>query len=254
MYSARVVNSVNFPNGLNIVKDLPARECSLPGIGGVLSNRTGDFDLEGRDAWLFVSIKNRSFNRPYIMKFIDLCDGLGLKGHVCPVDDPYRYNRMAELKRDDLPEEEVAKIARTSADIARMVEKAINGKRTEQVDIVKWCDLEEATPKIYREELTAAFKKGGQVRDFLYEHVSSVKPLEDDKDFERFAEFFLCEVPVLLYAYYSNGPTLDIYPGPQPKFFWQIELGHFEDELPKLTELTKEGRSLLYLDTHNRRG
>ena len=183
-----------------------------------------------------------------------MCEGLGLNGHVCPVDDPYRYNSMAELKTDVLPEEEAAKIERLSSDITRMVQKAINGKLTKQVDIVKWRDLEDATPKAYRAELTKAFKEGTSIRDHLYDHISSVKPLDSDEDFERFAEFFLCEVPVLLNTYYSSGPTMDIYPGPQPKFFWQIELGEFEDELPLLTALTRKGRSMLYLDTHDRTG
>lgn len=259
MYSARMVNSLAEPvtnvaslAGISVSEMLPAQECILPGIGGVLTNRTGDFDLKGRDAWIFISIKNRGFNRPYIDRFIDMCDGLGLTGHVCAVDDPYRYNSMAELKCDDLPEAEAAKIERLSTDITRMVQKAINGKRTTQVDIVKWRDLESATPAKYREELTRAFHNGGQIREILYDHVSSVKPIETERDFERFAEFFLCEVPVLINAYYSNGPTIDIYPGPQPKFFWQIEMGLFADELPELTALTQAGRSMLYLDTHDR--
>jgi len=259
MYSARIVNSLTdsataASSNVSVSDLLPARECNLPGIGGVLTNRSGDFDLKGRDAWIFISIKNRGFNRPYIDRFIDMCDGLGLNGHVCPVDDPYRYNSMAELRRDDLPEEESAKIERLSTDIARMVQKAINGKRTTQVDIVKWRDLEANTPPCYRAELSQAFHDRTRIRDILYDHISAVKPVETEKDFERFAEFFLCEVPVLMHAYYCNGPTLDIYPGPQPKFFWQIELGLFSKELPELTALTKEGRSMLYLDTHDRSG
>lgn len=255
MYSCRQVNSLAMAQaGQNVIEHVPACECVLPGIGGVMTNRSGDFGLQGRDAWVFISIKNRGFNRPYIDRFIDLCDEFGLNGHVCPVDDPYRYNAMAELGRDDLPEEEAAKIERLSTDISRMVQKAINGKRTVQVDIVKWRDLERSTPKEYRAELTAAFHGRTRIRDILYTHVSSIKPVGTERDFERFAEFFLCEVPVLMYAYYSNGPTLDIYPGPQPAFFWQIELGRFERELPKLTALTREGRSMLYLDTHDRSG
>ena len=261
MYSGRMINSLAdsasgaaSKMGLNVSELVPAQESMLPGIGGVLTNRAGDFDLEGRDAWIFISIKNRGFNRPYIDRFIDMCDRFGLNGHVCPVDDPYRYNSMAELKCDTLPEAEAAKIERLSSDIARMVQKAINGKRTSQVDIVKWRDLEDATPPKYRAELTAAFHDRTRIRDILYDHVNSVKPIDSERDFERYAEFFLCEVPVLMYAYYSNGPTLDIYPGPQPKFFWQIEMGLFAKELPELTALTKGGRSMLYLDTHDRSG
>ena len=261
MYSCRMVNMLKDPKTVpaspvkgDIIADLPATESMLSGMGGVLSNRNGDFDLQGRDAWIFISIKNRGFNRPYINRFIDMCVAQGINGHVCPVDDPYRFNSMAELRRDDMPPEETAKIERLSADITRMVQKAINGKCTKQVDIVKWADIERDTPSIYHEELSAAFHGRTRIRDILYDHISSVKHLETERDFERFAEFFLCEVPVLLHAYYSRGPTLDIYPGPQPNFFWQIEMGLFKKELPALTELTRAGRSMLYLDTHDRSG
>lgn len=262
MYSARMVyrqgsaatGRPNLPHLPDPREHLPARECAIPGVGGILINRDGDFDLRGRDAWIFISIKNRGFNRPYINKFIDMCDRLDLRGHICPVDDPYRYNAMAELRCDTLPDTEAAKIERLSSDISRMAQKAINGKLSKNVDIVKWRDLEEATPSLYRAELTRAFNDRTAIYDALHAHVSTVKQFDTERDFERYAAFFLCEVPVLLYAYYGQGPTIDIYPGPQPAFFWQIELGHFARELPELTRLTQAGRPMLYLDTHDRSG
>jgi hypothetical protein len=231
---------------------LPATESTLTGMGGVLMSRSGDFDVEGRKAWIFISIKNRGFSRSYINRFIDMCEDAGIEGCICPVDTPYRYNAMAELKCDDLPPEEADKIDRLSADITRMAQKAINGKCTERVSLVKWSDLEAQTPPVYREELTRAFENGTRIREILRDHVCSIKPVESEEDFERYAQFFLCEVPVLMYAYYSDGATMDIYPGPQPRFFWQIELGHFEQELPQLTAMTRGTRSMLYLDTHDR--
>jgi hypothetical protein len=260
MYSGRLVNSsfYQFPgkqteSRFHIDTVLPARECTVSGVGGVLSNRLSDFDLSGREAWMFISIKNRAFDRAYVNRFIEMCELLGIPGHICPVDAPYHYNRMAELGRDDLPREEAAKIERLTSDISRMVQKALNGSRTTRVDHVTWCDLEAETPPLYRAELTAAFNEGKAIRNAIYEQVASVKELEDERTFERFAEFFLCEVPVLMYAYYSKGPTIDVYPGPQPKLLWTIELGLVEDELPRLTALTRSDRAMLYLDTHNRK-
>lgn len=259
MYSGRLINLLTEHSRDNrlhtsIRGRVPARESTFRGMGGVLTNRAGDFDLAGRDAWIFISIKNRGFNRSYIDRFIDLCERNGVNGFICPVDDPYLYNAMAELRCDDLPLCEIEKIDRLSSDISRMAQKAINGKCSKQVRLVKWRDVEADTPTVYREELTAAFRAGGRIRDVLYDHVSSVKTIETEEDFERYAEFFLCEVPVLMHAYYRNGPTLDIYPGPQPKFFWQIEMGDFRRELPRLTALTRGGRAMLYLDTHDRSG
>lgn len=256
MYSARAVNCLSSgaikPPSLSPYERIPARESTLPGMGGVLSCRSADFSAKDRVAWLFISIKNRGFSKRYVNRFVSMCEAEGVRGHICPVDDPYRYNAMAELKCDDLPDGEMDKIERLSSDISRMAQKAINGQLSKLVTMVKWCDIEAQTPPEYRQELTRAFKDGTRVRDHLYEHVSSVKPIETERDFERYAEFFLCEVPVLMHAYYGHGATLDIYPGQQPKFFWQIELGVFEEELPKLTAMTRRGRSMLYLDTHDR--
>lgn len=255
MYSARLVNSLfSYPVGAaaSLGDLLPARESTLPGMGGVLTARSPDFNIEDRAAWVFISIKNRSFNRSYVDRFIDMCEATGTKGYVCAVDQPYRYNAMAELGLDALPEKEAAKIERLSSDIRLMVGKAIRGKLSERVELVAWSDLEIRTPTVYREELTRAFEDGTQVRDLLRDHVCSLKPVEDERQFRRFAQFFLCEVPVLMYAYYADGAVIDVYPGPQPSFFWQIELGRFETELPQLTALTRSGRPMLYLDTHHR--
>ena len=233
---------------------VPARRRSLSGVAGTLVSRDGRFELAGREAWIFVSIKNRKFNRQYIDWFIRMCAEHGLQGRICRVDDPYRYNRMAELGIYTLADEEVEKIERLSGDIGRMIQKAINGSRTTCVEMVTWRDLADNTPKAYHAELRHAYEARGLVREALSQHVRRMKPIESEKQLNQFVEFFLAEVPVLIHAYYRAGGSLDIYPGPQPEFFWQIELGLFEAELPLLTERTREGRTMLYFDTAEKPG
>jgi hypothetical protein len=233
---------------------VPARAYTLSDVTGTLVNRAGDFELAGRHAWIFISIKNRKFNRPYVDWFIRMCDENGLNGHICRVDDPYKFNRMAELGVDILPEGEAEKIERLSNDIGRMVQKALNGSRTENVDMILWRDVARDTPSKYHDEIRAAFKKDGLVRKALSNHVRSVKDIETQEQLNRFVEFFLNEVPILFHAYYQSGGTLDIYPGSQPDFFWQVEMGVFEDELPLLTALTRQGRTMTYFDTITKPG
>ena len=233
---------------------LPQRGATLAGMPGVLLNRAGDFDLQGREAWLFISIKNRRFTKSYIAWFVRFCEEHGLEGHVSPVDNPYLFNRMAELgldDLDDLPSAEAAKIGQLSSETARKAQKAINGHLSKRVDIVSWGDIETETPRVLLDEMRAAFDARTPVRDALHRHISSVKPVACERSFERYAEFFLREVPVLLHAYYRCGGTLDVYPGSQPDFFWEIETGRYARELPKLTALTKSGRSMLYMETHD---
>ena len=93
MYSARTVNfASNSASNAGISEIIPARESEIQGLGGVFISRQSDFNLLGREAWLFISIKNRSFNKQYIKRFIDLCSEEGIKGYICPVDTPYIYN------------------------------------------------------------------------------------------------------------------------------------------------------------------
>jgi hypothetical protein len=225
------------------------READLAGMAGRLECREDDFSLHGREAWIFISIKNRRFNRRYVDWFIDLCQASSLEGRICAVDDPYRFNRMAELKIDILAEEEAAKIERLSSDIQRMAQKALNGKRADAVSMVSWRELAEETPPQLKSELRRGFENSPAIRKVLRDHIGSVKDFESDECFRRYAEFFLCEVPVLMHAYYRSGGAFDIYPGPQVDFFWQIETGIFEEELPQLTALTRTGRPLLYMET-----
>lgn len=227
---------------------VPAQHQTLSGLKGTLINRDASFELFGREAWLFVSIKNRRFNRPLVDWFIRMCEDYDLQGYVCRVDDPYKYNRMAELGIYDLPQEESEKIERLSGDIGRMVQKALNGSLTKRVQMISWRDLADDTPPAYHQELRAAFETDGLVRQALSNHVRSMKMIETEEQLNQFSEFFLAEVPVLVHAYYRQQGALDIYPGPQPDFFWQIELGMFETELPVLTNLTRQGRPMAYFD------
>lgn len=233
---------------------VPACERTLSGVKCTFVNRESDFDLKDREAWIFISIKNRLFNRAYVNWFIQMCEENGLVGHICRVDDPYRYNRMAELGATNLPDDEVEKIERLSGDIGRMVQKALNGSRTTSVDMVRWRDIADETPQELHDELRQAFNSKGKVYTALAQHVSNVKPIESEEQLASYAEFFLCEVPILFHAYYRNKSTLDIYPGSQPEFFWQIEMGDFADELPLLTAISRRSRSMLYLDTISKPG
>lgn len=230
---------------------VPTEPCMLSGMPGTLWNRAGGFDLDGREAWLFISIKNRRFTRSYVNWFIDMCEEYALEGWICPVDEPYRHNMMGELGCDELPDAEFAKIERVSSEITRMAQKAINGKRTTRVRQVTWAELASDTPTSLKTEFRNAFLHHPVVRDLLHDHVTSVKTMQTPQCFERFAEFFLAEVPVLWHAYYRNGAALDVYPGLQPEFLWKIDAGRFEAELPRLTALGRTGRPLLYLETHD---
>jgi len=220
------------------------RQCIAEGVESHLG------DWTGRLLALFMSIKNRKFNRELIDWFIGVCEAEGHQGLICSVDEPYVYNRMADLAVTDLPDTEVATIRQLSEERARMVRKALNGSRGNGVRFTSWQELSDGTPAWMKDEIRAAWESRGMFAEDIRKHVRLLKKIDDNAVIDRYAEFFLCETPVLIASYYRPGRGLvDVYPGANADVFRNIELGCYESEMPQTTKYARAGRPLIYLDT-----
>ena len=207
------------------------------------------FDISERCSYLFVSIKNRQFTRNYIDWFIEMSCKAGNEAVICPVDEPYHFNRMAELGIARLPIDEAQRIQKLAADVSRMAQKAINKSMNDRLRLVPWSEFSDRTPSRFKREVQTAFDSEGLFQQTIIDHVASVKGDLDKAVLRAYAEFFLCEIPVLASALYSKRGSLDVYPGDQADLFWQLELGDFEEELPELTAHVQSGEPLLYMNT-----
>lgn len=200
--------------------------------------------------YLFISIKNREFTRDYIQWFVNACDAGGYRGLVCAVDEPYLYNRMAELATDTLPEHESARIYQVSREVSRKAEKVIRGSMSKNVTLTTWAELTDSTPGWMLEEVTAAYQQKGDFWSSVRACVAVVKSHQDDISLDRYAKFFLCELPVLIYWYYHpTGGAFDVYPGENLEIFTMIEQGVFMQELPRMTDFSIRAKPLVYLNT-----
>jgi hypothetical protein len=202
------------------------------------------------EAWLFISIKNRQFTRTYIDWFIDYCHFENRNGVICPVDAPYRFNKMAELNIDQLSLKEENKHTQVSWEVSRKVQKALNAKNSSFVRIQSWNELDTNTPKDLKSEISDAFKARGLFYSTITSHVAYMKECDDLAIIERYCKFFLAELPVLFYVYYRGEQIIDVYPGEQPIFFRQFEEGMFEKELPICTQFIKNGHPFIYMQTY----
>ena len=229
---------------------LHRKELLLPDNPGTLFSINTCFNIHECEVWLFVSIKNRKFTKKYLDWFVKFSLELDCKGYICPVDQPYMYNKMAELNLSQLTELEEEKICKLSSDVSRMAGKSINRNIGSKIKLISWESLEKEAPAFIKEELAGAYKAKGKFHKFIYEHVRSVKGDLLPVTIDAYAKFFLHELPVLIYVYYRGCRILDVYPGEQPLFIWDIENSAFEEELPTTTEYIKEGKPLLYLNTH----
>ncbi len=207
------------------------------------------FDITERRSFLFISIKNRQFTKNYVNWFAEMSHEIGNEGIICPVDEPYYYNRMAELRTSHLPDSEFERIHKLAADVSRMAQKAINRSGNNRLRLTSWSEFSDQTPQKFKQEVQTAFDCNGPFQRAIIEHVASVKGDLDITALRSYAKFFLCEIPVLAAALYGSQPSLDVYPGDQADLFWQIELGDFEEELPELTTYIRSGEPLLYMNT-----
>lgn len=231
-----------------------AKNLEFGGLSCTLTNCWDHEVFEGRLFCLFISIKNRKFTRDYIKWFVNICDGGGHRGLICAVDEPYLYNRMAELAMDELPAHESEKIHQLSREVTRKAEKVIRGTKSQNVNLINWSKISAATPDWMKEEVAMGYQQQGAFWYEIRRHITVLKKPRDKVTLDRYARFFLCEIPVIIYSYYHlRDGVVDVYPGPNADVFRMIEQGFFEEELPRMTAFARVGCPLVYLDTGSQR-
>lgn len=207
-------------------------------------------NLSGREILLFISIKNRRFTKQYLRWFTEIVRSLGQNAIISIVDEPYLYNRMADLSLDSLPQDELLRLDKIAEEVTRRAHKAINAAGSDKIQFIPWRSWSDQTPECFKQEVLTAFTRSGPFRDAVIDHVRSVKGNLRMHTLEAYAKFFLCEIPVLVWAYYRPDTMVaDVYPGEQAKLFWQIESGEFHKCLPLISQYASVGTPLLYLNT-----
>jgi hypothetical protein len=199
--------------------------------------------------YLFVSLKNRRFTDSLLDWFVHVCAEYRVQGYISVVDSPYLLNERAKLGRK-LSEAEVSRIFQMASERYRQINRILRRRSSNSyIRLIKWEDLTSKTPARLKEEVLRAFGAKKRFYTAILEQTRQMKPrLTTIDSLERYAQFVLAELPILLYVYYATSDgVVDFYPGENFHFYEEVEQGTFEDELPETTAFIRQGQPLVYV-------
>lgn len=207
-------------------------------------------DLNFRTGHLMISIKNRLFNTNLIESFCRLASEHLSCAYITVVDTPYIHNVEAITTNHDERQRKVDNVIRLSAERTRHVMKILRRHPHTRLRLLPWSDLVSRVPAWITKEITQAYQRNGTFRSMLVRHCREIQPSFDiANNPTAFERFLVEEIPPILYAYYLlDGGVVDFYPGPNPPFFWEIDLGRLASELPRITEMASKHMGISYVE------
>jgi hypothetical protein len=215
-----------------------------------LGKRAGLTDLQGKRVYLMVSVKNPNFSARLISTFCDLVETHFGRGEVILVDTPYASTISAIEANETVRRRELEDLQRVTNERRRLVERIL-AKRSEILPVYSFDQVKrEVSPPLLLEVRTA-FELETRFRQAILDRSREVAPATiPDALLPRFAEFLVCEIPVLCFLYYARGEpgVVDVYPGEIPEIFWDIERGLYADELPGISRLAERSPGLIYVE------
>ena len=203
-------------------------------------HRAPIFSSDIRDAQYFlgISLKNKRFSNDWIAEVLDGVGHLSGSAVIALVDTPYisTEETLSSGKMDLVRRLEV--LQRQSEENRERLQRLIR-PYSSFVTMVSWSDLEKLKSLEIVIELNSAFKKSTRVRSLVLAQVQKVFSSSlAATEIEHLAKFFIEEIPTLISIYYSAfDGIIDLYPGPQADFFWELDSGALQSDLPMATAL-----------------
>jgi hypothetical protein len=207
----------------------------------------GPTDLNESTFLIAVSMRNPQFSNRWMQETIGCVKAWGGKAVLTLVDLPYlasidvlsrnpKAKHRALLAYEQQRSEQVGRIQRIASD------------DPETCEFHSWDTLQALTPRLLQPEVVDAFFTRKSVHALVMKQVRRVfDDIADQSTLERLAMFFLQEVPILAFLYYTfYGHVVDLYPGPQADFFWELDGGLLQNELPSLSRLALQGAPHTY--------
>jgi hypothetical protein len=231
-----------------IAEPIDRRDARL--IVSRLGNRATLADIQGKNGYLMISVKNSNFSTRLVNAYCDLVETHLGAGEVILVDTPYAATIMATEMDETLRKRELENLHRLAGQRRRFVERILVGRGI-VIPIRSFNEVDRDVAPALRHEVRCAFEAEGRFRKALLQRTREVIPYTiPDALIPRFAQFLVCEIPVLCHLYYACGMpgVVDVYPGENPQLFWDIERGRFADELPGISKLAEGSPGLIYVD------
>jgi len=204
-------------------------------------------DLATRKGMLGVSVKNSRFTNALISAFARICSDCLAQGLVTIVDRPYERNISAAGRGPHWEHAEITKLRRIAAETHVRVTRMLTKERAGKIQLLDWSVLSEMTPAWLVDEIRSGWDRRGLFYEDVLSETAAVIQNMEKFGLERYAEFILAELPVLLQLYYfSREQLVDFYPGPPPMLFWKLESGAYAEELPELMRQLVPREGLIY--------
>lgn len=206
-----------------------------------------DSDLRARIGLLAISARNPRFSNALVEAFCRTARERLAGGLVTVVDRPYERNIAAGCGTSEEQLQEIEILRRVATETLVRVGRII-AKAGGAISIKPWDELAAETPGWLTQSIRTAWEKRGRFYADVLAQTGTVIPTKPAPDaLERYAEFLLEELPVLLHCYYFRPEeVVDVYPGPQPVLFWRIEAGAYADEMPVLAHRLRQRAGVVY--------
>jgi len=215
------------------------QSCRLELTPGLIKNRN----------WLVaVSLRNPAFSNRWLKAVISAASLLEGCVTLTLVFEPYIASMDALSTSLSDYKENILKLEKQRREQWNRLNKLIRNVGC-NVTLIAWQELCELISADLVDELDVAFKNpASRVRQLVQMQVALVHPqVEDIVVRDRLADFFLDEIPVLINYYYSIASgCVDVYPGPQAPFFWELDGGFLNDELPYASSLVRKAKPHVY--------
>lgn len=207
--------------------------------------------LGQRFATLFLSLKNPDFTPKLVTWFIDMGKQVFTQAMICVVDTPYRFNLLADAGgiEDDTVIAQQKHLDQLALERRRMIQRCLNRADWPDVHLVPWSVLDRMPPRWMRAEVQAAFAAQGTFYTLVLDQIRAIRRVPNDsRSQERYAQFLLAEIPVLLLTYYGSTGVVDVYPGPNFGLYTTLEEGLLTHELPQISAFVQAGSPLISVE------
>lgn len=207
-------------------------------------------EITGRNFLIAISLRSPKFSNYWLSSILDdIFQEFHGQALICLVDFPY-HEKISNLcdQCSDL-EIKLLNLKNQRDQQLRRIDKLIK-KFDSVIPVFNFNDLLNLVPVSLFDEIEKAYILKNKVYESINSQVYlSVKDLKNISQVENESIFLRKELPVLVYIYYKFLNThIDVYPGPQSHFFWNLEEGFFKDELPISSEMAATSGGLTYAD------
>ena len=228
---------------------------ALPYVGEVVvysrSESAIDIIDETRSILVGYSTRNNRFSTSWFQKLFFWIKEESKKVIVVIVDKPYAYNDAAKIG-ESIPSIDMYKKSIHIGDERERMVYNVAKNVGAKLEIYRWGQLEgEKNIRLFAAECELAFRTSNRFKATLVDYVKIWKGEREFADIELAAEFLLQEIPVFAWWYYVNNKNVDMYPGKMFPIFWEIEMGHWRQELPIISR-TAEDKTMIFISTEEK--